>query len=33
MQKLGLAMGAPVGKLVGYSHEYQPEGTPATASA
>jgi quercetin dioxygenase-like cupin family protein len=33
MQRFGLALGAPLGRLVGYGATYEPSGDPATARA
>ena len=33
LQRMALAMGAPLGRLLGYEPTYKPAGTPATATA
>ncbi|HYZ76426.1 MAG TPA: cupin domain-containing protein [Gaiellaceae bacterium] len=33
LQRLGLALGAPVGRLIGYEPTYEPAGVPAAATA
>ena len=33
LQRLGLALGEPLGRLLGYEPIYAPAGTPATATA
>jgi mannose-6-phosphate isomerase-like protein (cupin superfamily) len=33
LQKLGLLLGAPLGRLLGYAPTYEPEGTPALETA
>ena len=33
LQRLGLALGEPLGRLLGYEPTYAPAGTPATATA
>jgi hypothetical protein len=33
LQRLGLAVGAPLGRLLGYEPTYQPAGVPAPATA
>jgi hypothetical protein len=33
LQRVGLALGAPLGRLLGYEPTYVPAGAPATATA